>query len=49
MCVVGDFAYGAATQIFGWLLLECFKAKWATERNHLALDVEVAKAFVVPD
>ncbi len=47
--VIGDFAHGAATQILGWVLLECFKAEWATERNHLALDVEMAKAFAMSD
>lgn len=49
MRVFGDFAHSAATQILGWVFLECFKTEWATERDHLALDIEMAKAFAVSD
>jgi hypothetical protein len=49
MCVFGDFTHSAATQILGWVFLECFKTEWTTERDHLALDIEMAKAFAVSD
>jgi len=49
MCVFGDFAHSAATKILSWVFLECFKTEWATERDHLALDIEMAKAFAVSD
>ncbi len=49
MCVFGVFAQSAATQILGWVFLECFKTEWATERDHLVLDIEMAKAFAVSD
>src|SRR5438876_11487930 len=49
MCVFGVFAQSAATQIFRWVFLECCKTEWATERDHLVLDIEMAKAFAVSD
>ena len=49
MCVIGDFAHGAVTQVLGWVLLECLKTERTTKRNHLALDVEMAKAFAMSD
>jgi hypothetical protein len=49
MCVFGVFSQSPATQILGWVFLECFKTEWATERDHLALDIEMAKAFAVSD
>ncbi len=49
MFVLRDFAHSAATQILGWVFLECFKTKWATEGDHLALDIDMAKAFAVSD
>ncbi len=35
--------------MLGWVLLERLKAEWAAESNHLALDVEMAKAFAMSD
>src|SRR5512133_2088530 len=45
MCVFGDFAHSAAPQITGGVFLECFKTEWATERDHPAFDIKMAKAF----